>query len=85
MGASKSTEKPKKTTYESCKKEQDLKEEKCTINKYIPIELINKTSKSICKIYYQMKESTNCGTGFFMNVDSRKLLVTNYVIFQKIY
>ena len=53
--------------------------EMLTGHKPVPIELIDKVKKSICKIIIKDKEKMNFGTGFFMKVDdSKKYLITNH-------
>ena len=45
----------------------------------IPINSVDKTKKSICKISYYFNNATTFGTGFFLKYsDSLKLLITNY-------
>ena len=45
----------------------------------IPLKLVKKAEKSICKISYNYNNEPNFGTGFFMKFsDSLKLLITNY-------
>ena len=58
--------------------------EMLTGHKPVPIELIDKVKKSICKIIIKDKEKMNFGTGFFMKVDdSKKYLITNHHIYLK--
>ena len=48
-------------------------------HKPVPIDIISKTSKSICKIIIKINNSDIKGTGFFMKVnDNQKYLITNY-------
>ena len=48
-------------------------------HKPVPLDLINRTSKSICKIMIKINNSDIKGTGFFMKInDNKKYLVTNY-------
>ena len=45
----------------------------------LPIYLINKAMKSVCKIIIKDKPKNILGTGFFMKIsDSKKYLITNY-------
>ena len=53
--------------------------EKYTGHKPIPVKIVNKVLKSICKITVETKEGKYYGTGFFMNYsNSLKCLMTNY-------
>lgn len=59
--------------------EEDKKEEMNTGHKPVPIKIVNKVMKSICKITIKKKSNDITGTGFFMNVsNSQKYLLTNY-------
>ena len=50
----------------------------------IPIETINKTRKSICKIFYEYKKFPYKGTGFFILLNNNfKCLLTNYHVISK--
>ena len=50
-------------------------------SKPVPIDVINKVSKSICKINVKHNVNHNSGTGFFMNINSLKYLITaNHVL-----
>ena len=50
-----------------------------TGHKPVPIEIIDKVKKSICKIIIKDKEKINYGSGFFMKIDnSKKYLITNH-------
>ena len=45
----------------------------------VPVKVINKTIKSVCKITIKANANTIYGTGFFMRVsDTEKYLITNY-------
>ena len=45
----------------------------------IPLSVINKVSKSICKIFYKENDKDINGTGFFMLLNNNvKRLITNY-------
>ena len=56
-----------------------MKNESYTGHKPIPVKLVNKTIKSICKIIVNINNKTHSGTGFFMKVsNSLKFLITNY-------
>ena len=49
--------------------------------KQVPIIVINKVSKSICKINVKHNVNHNYGTGFFMNINSLKYLITaNHIL-----
>ena len=55
-----------------------------TGQKPIPIDIINKASKSICKIIITINKKDITGTGFFMKIDKiKKYLVTNYHVISK--
>ena len=55
------------------------KSELMTGHKPVPINLINKVMKSICKIRVTTKEGIAYGTGFFLNyTDEMKCLITCY-------
>ena len=48
-------------------------------HKPIPIKIINKVIKSMCKITIKSEKENNFGNGFFLNYsDKLKLLLTNY-------
>ena len=50
-----------------------------TGKKTIPVDIINKVMKAICKITVKTNEGIAYGTGFFMNYsDTLKCLMTNY-------
>ena len=53
--------------------------EKCTEHAVkIPLSTINKVSKSICKIFYEVNHKKMNGTGFFMLLrNNLKCLITN--------
>ena len=56
-----------------------MNNESYTGHKPIPVKLVNKTIKSICKIIVSINNKTHSGTGFFMKVsNSLKFLITNY-------
>ena len=62
-------------------KESDEKRENQIFvdNKPVPIDLINKAKKSICKIMIIKDRIPYYGTGFFMNLNNpKKYLITNY-------
>ena len=62
-------------------KENDEKRENQIFidNKPVPIDLINKAKKSICKIMIIKDRIPYYGTGFFMNLNNpKKYLITNY-------
>ena len=65
--------------------ESNIKEEGFfSDHKPIPINIINKALKSICKITIRQKKRIIYGTGFFMKIDnSKKYLITNYHIISK--
>ena len=47
--------------------------------KPVPLSVVNKLSKSICKITYTNNENKNAyGTGFFMLLKSSKFLIPTY-------
>ena len=47
--------------------------------KLIPLKILFKVMKSICKITVKQKKSSLCGTGFFLNYSKRKkYLITCY-------
>ena len=49
--------------------------------KPIPLDIVDKAKKSICKIMVKINNSAYFGTGFFMNIsESKKYLITNYHI-----
>ena len=63
------------------KKEQkgtERKDELSPNNEPIPLEVIDKIKKSVCKIKYTLGSNSYNGTGFFMNYNSWKFLITNY-------
>ena len=62
---------------ENCQRKENFRD-----NKFVPIDLINKAAKSVCKITCNLNGSTVKGTGFFMNIpdNSLKCLITNYHI-----
>ena len=52
-----------------------------TNHKPIPIDLVNKALKSVCKIIIKKNNENIFGTGFFININnSNKYLITNYHI-----
>ena len=56
-----------------------VKSEIFTTHKPIPVKIINKVMKSICKITIETKKGVLYGTGFFLNYsNTKKFLVTNY-------
>ena len=58
---------------------ESKKEEAYTGHKSVPMNIANKTLKSICKIIVNSIEGDIYGTGFFMKInDSKKYLITNY-------
>ena len=58
-----------------------VKDEVFTGHKPIPVKIVNKLLKSICKIIIKTKEDIGFGTGFFLNYsDDLKYLLTNYHI-----
>ena len=58
---------------------ESKKEEAYTGHKAVPMNIANKTLKSICKIIVNSIEGDIYGTGFFMKInDSKKYLITNY-------
>jgi len=61
---------------------EDYQRENFRDNKFIPIDLINKAAKSVCKVICNLNGSNVKGTGFFMNIpdNSLKCLITNYHI-----
>ena len=66
---------------ERTKSKIEEKDEVITRYKPIPLEILNKILKSICKINIKSEKGNNFGTGFFLNYsDSLKLLLTNYHI-----
>ena len=55
------------------------RDETGTGHQQVPIDLINKVRKSICKITIKNRNSDIYGTGFFMDLkNSKKYLLTNY-------
>ena len=57
----------------------------CTGHKPIPLDIINKVKKSICKIKIENDGKNNYATGFFMTVsDTSKCLITNYHMISEI-
>jgi len=66
---------------ERTKSKIEEKDEVITRYKPIPLEILNKILKSICKITIISENVYNFGNGFFINYsDSLKLLLTNYHI-----
>ena len=60
---------------------EGAKNEVFTGHKPIPVKIINKVMKSICKITIETKKGKSYGTGFFLNYsNSIKYLITNYHI-----
>ena len=60
---------------------EGIKSEVFTGHKPIPVKIINKVMKSICKITIETKKGKSYGTGFFLNYsNSIKYLITNYHI-----
>ena len=60
---------------------EGAKNEVFTGHKPIPVKIINKVMKSICKITIETNERKSYGTGFFLNfTNSLKYLITNYHI-----
>ena len=60
---------------------EGAKSEVFTGHKPIPVKIINKVMKSICKITIETNERKSYGTGFFLNYsNSLKYLITNYHI-----
>ena len=58
---------------------EGIKSEVFTGHKPIPVNIINKVMKSICKITIETKKGKSYGTGFFLNYsNSLKCLITNY-------
>ena len=56
-----------------------VKSELFTVQKTIPVKIITKTMKAICKIAIKRKEEIDYETGFFMTYsDTLKCLMTNY-------
>ena len=56
-----------------------VKSEIFTTHKPIPVKIINKVMKSICKITIETEKGVLYGTGFFLNYsNTKKFLVTNY-------
>ena len=55
------------------------KNEVITRHKPVPLEIVNKVMKSMCKITIKTEKGNNYGNGFFLNYsDEIKLLLTNY-------
>ena len=55
-----------------------------TIAKSIPLEVVNKVVKSLCKITIKNNEGNITGIGFFMQItDAKKCLITNYHIISR--
>ena len=52
-------------------------------NKYIVFEDVEKIRKSICKIKPNYESEKDLGTGFFINYNSNKYLITNYHVISK--
>ena len=57
-----------------------IKEEVSLGNRPIPLNIVLKLSKSICKIKNNNNMSQICGTGFFMNYKSLKLLISVHFV-----
>ena len=58
---------------------EGIKSEVFTGHKPVPVKIINKVMKSICKITIETKKGKSYGTGFFLNYsNSLKCLITNY-------
>ena len=77
----------KMMTAESNNMENYQRKENFRDNKFVPIDLINKAAKSVCKISCNLNGSNIKGTGFFINIsdNSLKCLITNYhIISEKI-
>ena len=54
-----------------------------TSNKYVIFEDVEKIRKSICKIKWNYESKKGFGTGFFIDYNSNKYLITNYHIISK--
>ena len=58
---------------------KEIKSELFTTHKPIPVKIVNKVMKSICKITIKTRKGILYGTGFFLNYSkSLKCLITNY-------
>ena len=55
----------------------------CNSNNYVIFEDIEKIRKSICKIKLNYDLGKDSGTGFFINYNSNKYLITNYHVISK--
>ena len=65
-------------------RESNIIKEVDTGQMIIPIKTINKVRKSICKIYYEINNIPNTGTGFFILLNNNlKFLITNYHVISK--
>ena len=60
-----------------------IKEKKNNNVDEIPLNVISKVNKSICKIAYKKNNECKNGTGFFMILNNIKYLVTSYKILNK--
>ena len=60
-----------------------IKEKKNNNVDEIPLNIISKVNKSICKIAYKKNNEGKNGTGFFMILNNIKYLVTSYKILNK--
>ena len=61
------------------KQEIKILEKDINGNISVPVNIINKATKSVCKITIKKNEKKIFGTGFFMKVsDNEKYLITNY-------
>ena len=49
----------------------------------IPLNILNQISKSICKMTYIKNGEIIQGTGFFMNINDIKYLLTNYHVINR--
>jgi S1-C subfamily serine protease len=60
------------------KKKETKEEQLCPDSEPDPMEVLDKISKSVCKINYTLNSKSVHGTGFFMEYKSNKYLITNY-------
>ena len=61
------------------KKQELIPEKSFTPKRPVPVSFIDEIKKSVCKIF--IDEEPN-GTGFFMDINSRKYLITCYHVIE---
>ena len=66
------------------KNESKIQETDLGFNRLVPLNIVNKIAKSICKIIIPNEPKDILGTGFFMQIsDSEKYLLTNNHVISK--